>query len=394
MKFGIELEMTAAIIAAAHPQFGSFYNYVLTLLKESGINNWRLDEDASCGNEFVSPPLEGVKGWAQVEQVLHCVQVAKEAFGFKQIIGNDSGVHFHFDANDLVKTSNRSVTGLRNILLLGALIEPLWFSMNPGARFDTNFAAPLNFNMFQMMRARDMLDLRDIWFRPYQGVPGHQDSYRIKDSLYMPGFVNNVEAKPNKYDWTRYHGLNFVSIFKHGTIEFRYTHGSFDSSNITMWYEMYRKVVEAAKEYRTRDIVIASPVNLNTLKLNSIPDLQSALYADLKLVIEFLFQLIEQDVNMLLFILKKIIKYNQATFPKQIIPKILNYTGDFDTLMNMIKPFKIESIHFRRNQYRYNPPHHLVAQINGGAPPPPIFNEAVEAGNFAFDDDPIDEEPQ
>jgi hypothetical protein len=378
MKFGIELELTAAIAHAHHDHHGSFYDYVLQLMRESSITNWRMDEDASCGNEFVSPPLEGEKGWAQVEQVIHCVKTAQEVFGYKRIIGNDSGVHYHFDANDLLKLSNRSVTALRNVLILGAILEPLWFSMNPAARFDTNFAAPLNFNMFQMIRARDMTDLRDIWFRPYQGVSGHQDSYRVKNSLYLPDFVNNPAAKPDKYDWTRYHGLNFLSLFKHGTVEFRYTHGSFDSNNITLWYEMYRRVVEAAREMRTKNILLSSPVNFETLKASAIPNLQAPLYADLKLVIDFLFKVIKPDVKMLRFVLGKIIKYNPAALPKNIVLKILDYHGDFDGLMALITPTNIESIHYKKNKYRYSPPHNLLAQTNTGAPPVEYEHAAID----------------
>ena len=212
MRFGIELEFTASVVHAISHKHGRFFDYVRGLLQESAVREWRVVEDASCGNELVSPILQGEKGMAQVHQVCACVEKAQEVFNLGRLLGPDAGVHFHYDATDLVEQSKKNVRPLRNALVLSAILEPLWYSMNPGTRFDTAFAAPLNFNLFQMCRARDMIDIRDIWFVPYMGVNGHSDSYRVKHSSYSPIFINNEMKKPEKYDWTRYHGLNFVAL--------------------------------------------------------------------------------------------------------------------------------------------------------------------------------------
>lgn len=355
MKTGFELEFTAAIVDAESSNYGRFYNYVLSLMEECGIYDWYLADDASCGNELVSPPLEEEQGLAQLLQVCVCAKTAKEKFHLPRIVGMDSGVHYHFDATDLKRQSAKNVVGIRNMLLLAAILEPLWYSMNPGARFDTAFAAPLNFNMFQMVRARDMTDIRDIWFRPYMGVMGHGDSYRVKNNGYLPEFINDDRAQPEKYDWTRYHGFNLVALFKHGTFEFRYTHGSFEPNNIELWFYLYRRVVEAARSMRTKDILARCPVNIDTIKLNSIGGVQGQMYADLKQAIHFLFKVTPPDVRMLKFILAKIIKYNPDAIPAKVALQIFDHTGDFDSLMKILEPINIQSAHYRRNRYRYVP---------------------------------------
>jgi hypothetical protein len=327
-KHGMELEFTAAIAHAHHPSLGGFYDYLLTLMRESGIHDWRYEADASCGNEVVSPILEGEKGLASALQVCHCAMTAQKAFGLGRLLGPDAGVHYHFDATDLVKQGKQNVMTIRNVLLLSAILEPLWFSMNPGARFETAFAAPLNFNLFQLIRARDMVDIRDLWFRPYMGVRGHSDSYRVQHNSYSPNFVNS-ERTPDKYDWTRYHGMNLVALWKHGTFEFRYTHGSFEPENIENWFRFYKSVVDLARTRKTRPIVRACPMNINDIKLDSISGLHDMIYRDLNLAINFMFKssgktqpLFAPDAKMLRFILHKIIKYNPDCMPGLIMRKV------------------------------------------------------------------------
>jgi len=372
-RFGIELEFTAAVAHAYHEKYGGFYDYVLTLMRESGINQWCYENDASCGNEIVSPILDANhKGLEQALQACECVLLAQKQFALGRVLGPDAGVHYHFDATDLVKDSKNNVQAIRNVLLLSAVLEPLWFSMNPCARLETAFAAPLNFNLFQMVRARDMVDIRDIWFRHYMGVRGHSDSYRIQHQSYSPQFVNG-ERRPDKYDWTRYHGMNLVALWKHGTFEFRYTHGSFDPYTIEMWYKFYRTVVNVARLGKTRQIVRACPMNIDDIKSNSINGLHDLIYSDLGLAIKFMFKptskatpaLFAPNPKLLKFILSKIIKYNRGCMPGTIMRRIWDDDAtDFNRLMNYIRDIRIESVYKRRNRFKFTPTSDQAIQMN------------------------------
>ena len=366
-KHGMELEFTAAVAHAHHPRLGGFYDYLLTLMRESGIHDWRYEVDASCGNEVVSPILQGEKGLTSALQVCHCAVMAQKTFGLGRLLGPDAGVHYHFDATDLVKQGKQNVMVIRNVLLLSTILEPLWFSMNPGSRFETAFAAPLNFNLFQLIRARDMVDIRDLWFRSYMGVKGHRDSYRVQRNSYSPDFVNS-ERTPDKYDWTRYHGMNLVALWKHGTFEFRYTHGSFEPENIENWFRFYKSVVDLASVGKTRPLVRACPMNIDGIKSNSVMGLHDMIYADLNLAINFMFKssgkaqpLFAPNAKMLKFILHKIIKYNPDCMPGLVMKKVWKDDGtNFDRLMGYIKDIRISSVHARRNRYKFTPPSNHV----------------------------------
>ncbi len=326
MKFGAELEFTAAVGQAGGGGKGNFYEYLQLLTSECGIVNWKIEQDGSCGNEIVSPILIGEPGVREMLQVCFCANKAANDLGLSRITGIDCGIHFHFDASEL------SHKEIRNVLIIMAMAETLFYAMNPPSRFGTNFAAPLNFNLFQCIRARDIVDLRDLWFRSYMGVDAHQDSYRHKNREYYPDFVNS-EKKPQKYDWTRYHGLNFVALFKHGTIEFRYAHGSFDMDTVEMWYRLCEAIMVAATTKQTRTILKTNfPFTMNQVKLSGLPKLQRGLYGDIRKVLMFLFgikkggseSLIEPTVTMMQFIAHRLLKFNHNCMTKTNYKKIMS----------------------------------------------------------------------
>lgn len=331
MKFGAELEFTAAVAHAGGGGRGSFYDHLQTLVFESGIKNWMIEQDGSCGNEIVSPILNGDDGLKELLQVCFCAKRAAKDMGLSRITGVDCGIHFHFDASDM---NHRQI---RNVIVLTAIAETLFYAMNPISRFGTKFAAPLNFNLFQAIRARDLIDLRDIWFRSYMGVDANPDSFRHKHSEYFPSFINNEKKNPQKYDWTRYHGLNFVAMFKHGTIEFRYAHGSFDSYIVEMWYRLFESIVNAAKSHSTRTILKTNfPFKMTKVKLTPLSHLHVELYHDLRKVIKFLFEvqkggsgsLIQPTIPMMQFIGSRLIKFSNKCIKPQTYKKLMSMSGE------------------------------------------------------------------
>ena len=347
IKFGVELEFTASVLHAMGPQ-GTFFEHLNTLVADSGIKGWKIEQDASCGNEIVSNILLGDAGFKKMMQVCYCAEKTQQEFGLSRITGLDSGIHFHFDANNM---NHRQI---RNVLVVTAIAEVLFYAMNPVSRFGTSFAAPLNFNLFQTIRARDIIDLRDIWFRSYMGVDSHPDSYRNKAQEYYPHFVNS-ERKPQKYDWTRYHGLNFLALFKHGTMEFRYAHGSFDMETVEMWYRLFLGVIEACINLKTRSILKCNfPFNMQKVKLTSLDKLQRELYRDVTRVISFLFakngpggqtRLIQPTVPMMKFIAKRLVKFNPQCMTKLTYKKIMGMDngGDAEAALELLisNPIKV-----------------------------------------------------
>jgi hypothetical protein len=328
MRFGVEFEFTAAVAHAAHPHYGTFYDYLLGLFADCGLGKWRLDLDASCGNEIVSPILDGEQGLAQLIQVCYCIEKARNLFGLSRLTGLDCGLHFHFDAKSL------PTRALKNVLVTMAVAEPLFYAMNPLSRFSTAFAAPLSFNLFQMFRARDIVDMRDIWFRSNNGVSAQADSFRNKVNDYQPHFINS-DRQPQKYDWTRYHGLNFVALFKHGTMEFRYPQGTFDPETVKLWFELFMSVVEMSVNNKTRTIIKHYPYDMSYVKQHPISKLQQTCYMDIGIVLKFLFserqtkfgptRLLKPTVPALKFIAHRLMKFTSSCMKADRYEQIMNY---------------------------------------------------------------------
>lgn len=336
MKFGLELEFTAGLQHAAG-DIGSFYDYYRQLLIESGIHGWNIHQDNSCGNEIVSPPLNGEEGLKLAMQACYCADVAKRHFGLKRILGPDCGVHFHFDA------AGMSVRDLRNVLVIMSVLETLFYAMNPISRFDTAFAAPLNFNLHQVIRARDLIDLRNEWFRPYMGVHGGPDSHRHRKNNYLPEFINQDKKAPDKYDWTRYHGLNFVAYLKLGTIEFRYTHGTFNGDILERWYYIYKSVMQAARTMMTQKILAIYPIrSRERIITHSLGKLQYEMYSDLRRVIKFFIKLTKPDVKTLKFIVERLFKFSPECIRTDVYKFVMEYDGEnVDKLKSVILTYPI-----------------------------------------------------
>lgn len=346
MKFGAELEFTASVLNAGNEHYGTFYEYLQVLMTQSAITDWKIENDNSCGNEIVSPILNGDAGLKSLMQVCYCANKASKDLGISRLTGIDCGIHFHFDATKLNHIQ------IRNVLLITSMVEPLFYGMNPTSRFATNFAAPLNFNLFQCIRARDIIDLRDVWFRSYMGVDAHPDSYRYKNQEYFPEFINSKKL-PHKYDWTRYHGMNFVALFKHGTIEFRYAHGSFDEHIVKMWYMFFKAIMETAINNKTRRILKSNmPFTMAEIRDRSLTKLQYSLFRDIRKVIKFLFvpqkgtneSLISPDVDLIKFIVQRLIKFNCRGISMENYNSILS-SNDSNEILSLLENQKIALKH-------------------------------------------------
>lgn len=263
MRYGIELEFSTITKSYQVVNGKTFHSYIcsrIDSLASSTSERWVLENDNSCGNELISPILNYEQhGLRPVKFICDIIAQAEErirtSFGSEtyNLVGRDTGVHYHMEPNRTISDVKR-FKQIRNVMLLAIIFEPMFYAMNPPSRLATKFSAPLNVNVRQLVRARDILDLRDIWFRPYMGVTGLQDSHRIVENNYGIDFINGG-GSPNKYDWTRYHGFNLVSYFKHGTLEWRYTHGSFNYNILAGWFDVYRLIMEAGLALKANDIL-------------------------------------------------------------------------------------------------------------------------------------------
>lgn len=233
-KFGVELELSRRLVNVNYHErnhnavWGELDALLHDVRRKGKISpDWKLKTDTSCGGEIVSPILYGPQGLAEVVVICDIVNKLAKKHGQPAADG-ECGLHIHFDATGL-KPQN-----LSNVFSLLYIAEPIIFSMYPNRNF--NYCAPMDINVRQASRARDWIDVRDIWYRGSNNV-------KKKDIVYPSSFINGTSAG-DPYDGTRYHGLNIHCYWKIGTIEFRYAPGSFDANFIRAYYDMCLGMVQ------------------------------------------------------------------------------------------------------------------------------------------------------
>lgn len=201
-KFGIEIEFggilrnTAKRIVAEH--FGTSYtSYSENILDNQG-RTWKVVKDGSVNsqggesNELVSPPLK----YEDMESLQELVRKLRRA-GAK--VDSSCGIHVHVDLQ------NYTAKSLKNLVKYYAKYEHMFYkACNVLPNRAGHFAKPLTSKHPQMIEkigsAKSIQDIKELWY-------GYD-----KQGL-------------NKYDDSRYAGLNLHNIWykgwMSGTVEFR-----------------------------------------------------------------------------------------------------------------------------------------------------------------------------
>jgi len=143
--------------------------------------------------------------------------------GFK--VNRTCGVHIHLDAAGRINGEY-----VYKLLSTYYAIEPVIFAMLPKSRSNNKYALPLRnwvgeTKMFEMSRRpnHDLHLLQTEWYKSRSG-----------DSIDR--YIGN------RYDSSRYHGFNLHSLFKNGTFEMRYHHGSLNRVKILNWINFHLMV--------------------------------------------------------------------------------------------------------------------------------------------------------
>lgn len=154
---------------------------------------WKGKYDESCGFEFVSPPLLDTQ---QIYEVCDAVEKARTN-GTLGANMRGTGMHVHVDATDLNKDG---------VLAVGNFCR----------HFDRVIYSFVNKNRINNQYCRPVgTDNNGLYWRLSQG-----------------NYAN------------RYYGCNIASKHKHGTIEFRYSEGTFDAHKIEALVDLFVCIVE------------------------------------------------------------------------------------------------------------------------------------------------------
>lgn len=252
--FGIELEVSRRLTKLNNSDrinsngWAELLGKVDYLRQHGKIDRrWKLKTDTSCGGEIVSPPFHGAAAWKEIAMVCDAARyVSKKTL--QPVVDGECGLHLHFDASDF------DALAFSNLFIITQMAEVLFYIMYPNRRLE--YCAPISLNMKQVGRFRDLTDVRDAWYR-------RENNKREPEKSYSSEFICS-QNPGDRYDGTRYHGLNIHCYWQIGTVEFRYCEGTFDPLHILAWYELCLAIVNTSVYYAKQKKVIRVDDYLST----------------------------------------------------------------------------------------------------------------------------------
>lgn len=197
-------KLTAAGITTVYEN----YNHALR-------NHWKLTTDASVhggvtgsGIELVSPPLTGEEGLQQIERACAVLQECG------MTINRSCGLHVHVDARNL------PIVALRKLAFLYAECEDVIDNLMTPSRRGANAMFCNTMKNASWPRVAAAQTAQEIALNFGRGTSGNQ---------------------------ARYSKVNFTSMWRHGTVEFRQHSGTVFADKINAWVKTCLRMVNAAK---------------------------------------------------------------------------------------------------------------------------------------------------
>ena len=165
------------------------------------------------GCEYISKPMNG-------DQLFHEIDAMGDYLWNEEYHMNRTcGLHIHIDARDLFYKE------LKGIMLVVKSFEDTIFSMLPNSRSKTNWCKKLPISKQNIMQMHSDSDFIASWY-DYCGEYPSMD----------------------KYNDSRYHGLNLHARVYLGTIEFRYHSGTNNKTKIKNWITICQSIVQRGIE--------------------------------------------------------------------------------------------------------------------------------------------------
>jgi len=223
LRFGIEIETVGlgreGLANAIQSAVGGTKtaDYRSWKIVDAKGRTWRVVPDGSLSGgeqsgEIVSPIL----AYEDIEELQQVVRAVRHAGGRAD---NSTGIHIHVDGS---RFDARAVTNLvKMVHKQERLIEhALGISESRLARYcrpvDAEFIRRL-----ESRRPRTMQEVSEAWYGRHN-------------------------AHPDRYDSSRYHGVNLNSLFFRGTIEFRWFQGTIHAGEIKSYIQLVLAIAAKA----------------------------------------------------------------------------------------------------------------------------------------------------
>src|SRR3990167_2246044 len=198
--------------------------------------------DGSLGSrseEFITPKLSGKTG----EKVLRdlCRKLAVNNL----YVDRTCGLHIHLDTSDMQGNYKK----IKQVFLFYLAFEPVLFSYLPLSRRKNTYCLPLSefFHEKEIKECQSLERLEQLWYR-------EQDLTKIED------------RKKEKYDQSRYSGVNMHSLLANGHIEIRYHSGTIGYNKIIKWIQLHVAILDYIVKDNITESILSDIKYLPTLK--------------------------------------------------------------------------------------------------------------------------------
>ncbi len=230
LHFGVEVEVNN-ISSYDHSAL-----YVINNMFE-GRERWSHVHDGSVynGSEFVS----GIMKPESLEKVAESVRIIRRHGGRAH---ESCGIHVHVDAAMFL---NGNLKGLVNLIkMVNKYQDHLYHALGASETRRTRWAKPVEESF---MREIDALK------------PSQLTIERIKEAWYR---TEGIDTAYQRYNRSRYRGLNLHALFTKGTVEFRWYESTVHAGKIKSYIQLSMLMVATALN-TTKGSSIARPFDIN-----------------------------------------------------------------------------------------------------------------------------------
>ena len=168
-----------------------------------------IETNRGRGVEFISQPMSGDRLFRDIDNMCDYLK------NWNYYVNRTCGFHVHIDARDLYYKE------LRGIMLVTKSFEQTIKNMMPESRQSSNWCKSLNANKYDIRNIHSDSDFIDKWYE-----------------------WASEEPSMDKYNGSRYCGLNLHARVYHGTIEFRYHSATNNRVKMKNWITICQSIVQ------------------------------------------------------------------------------------------------------------------------------------------------------
>lgn len=200
------------------------------------------------GFEINTAPANGDLYVAQIKEICDALAAKKAK------VTQSCGLHVHIDARDF------TFYDIRKLARLYKKLEPAIYSIVAKSRASSNYSIKCGDRYLEAIEQNKL--------------PKDNKNNIIKN-IYGTKEVNLQRLKNDKYNHSRYYGLNLHSWVYRGTIEARMHHGTTSGEKITNWGIMWAGILDYAFDHNEDEIKAldeSNPIQL-LISLSKTPEL-------------------------------------------------------------------------------------------------------------------------